>query len=136
MATALAVIFAGPADRRGITQAKALCANVSASRAKEQPATAKKCAQRQPNTEDNYGKKLTSRRLRLGQPPTRISKAEKTNQKAPGSVAGRDSEIFDDLIKAPRSRWCRFFEIETQTSTKHLAVMAYGHICSPDGKTI
>jgi len=53
---------------------------------KEQPATAKNALSAQPNTEDNYGRKLDQRDC--GRPALlRDQQGGKDQQKAPGSVS-------------------------------------------------
>src|SRR5260221_8222091 len=96
---------------------------------KEQPATTEKCTQSQPNTEDNYGKKLDQRRLWLGQDAHANQQRGKDQQKAAGQREpvenGEDFSI--DLDQGAALPLVQIFrDRNRRLLPSHLAAMAYG----------
>src|SRR5260221_7474123 len=96
---------------------------------KEKPAAAEKRAQRQPNTEDNDGKKLNQRRLRLGQDTYTDQQGGKDQQEAPGQREpvenGEDFSI--DLDQGAALPLVQIFrDRNRRLLPSHLAAMAYG----------
>ena len=132
MATAFATIFAESADRRGITQAKALCARAKRQQSKEQPAAPEKCAQRQPDPKYHYGQKLNQRRLRISQyAHTDQQRGEHQKKASRQSEPVQNCKDFSiDLDHCAALPICRFkgMPIEAEFLLSHLIAVAYVQI--------